>query len=46
MKSQVLSLAYKGHSIFSQCAAGLVKGLIVLVKLTHDDKLQSQDTLL
>ena len=40
VKSQVLRSGYKINS------ASLVKGLIVLVKLSHNDKLESQDTML
>lgn len=36
----------KKHQPLDNVAQSLVKGLIVLVKLTHDDELQSQDALL
>lgn len=36
----------KISSTFFKSVASLVKGLIVLVKLTHDDRLQSQDAVL
>ena len=39
-------LSLQINSTFFKSAVSLVNGLIVLVKLTHDDKLQSQDALL
>lgn len=46
VKSQAFSSVDKINSTSFNSAESLVKALIVLVKLTHDDELQSQDALL